>query len=184
MRCSVGAEDARAGDSCALTYRVATWSPTVGQMRYMPDLNRISEALTGAFGVRQVYGEPIERDGTLVIPAARVATGGGSGGGGGSEPGGHHGTSGDATAGDAKGEAGPAPDAEAEGEAGALGEGGGGGFGFGRRAEPAGAIVVDDQGVRWVPAVDVNRIVLGGQIAFVLAAAVVAWAVTRRRRRR
>ncbi|MFJ3407207.1 hypothetical protein [Promicromonospora sp. NPDC090134] len=150
-------------------------------MRYMPDLNRISEALTGAFGVRQVYGEPIERDGTLVIPAARVATGGGSGGGGGSEPGGHH-----ATGGDAEGGAGAAPDADAEadGETGALGEGGGGGFGFGRRAEPAGAIVVDDQGVRWVPAVDVNRIVLGGQIAFVVAAAVVAWAVTRRRRRR
>ncbi|MEV0893489.1 hypothetical protein [Promicromonospora sp. NPDC050262] len=148
----------------------------------MPDLNRISEALTGAFGVRQVYGDPVERDGTLVIPAARVATGGGSGGGGGTEPGGHHAKAGDAEG----GEAGPATeaDAEADGEAGALGEGGGGGFGFGRRAEPAGALVVDDQGVRWVPAVDVNRIVLGGQIAFVLAAAVVAWAVTRRRRRR
>ncbi|MFI2363502.1 hypothetical protein [Promicromonospora sp. NPDC019610] len=147
----------------------------------MPDLNRISEALTGAFGVRQVYGEPIEREGTLVIPAARVATGGGSGGGGGSEPGGRH-----ATDSGAEGEAGTAADAdtESDGEAGTLGEGGGGGFGFGRRAEPAGAIVVDDQGVRWVPAVDVNRIVLGGQIAFVLAAAVVAWAVTRRRRRR
>lgn len=147
----------------------------------MPDLNRISEALTGAFGVRQVYGEPIERDRTVVIPAARVATGGGSGGGGGTEPGGHH-----AKGGDAEGEGGPASDADAEadGEAGASGEGGGGGFGFGRRAEPAGAIVVDDQGVRWVPAVNVNRIVLGGQIAFVLAAAVVAWAVTRRRRRR
>ncbi len=156
-------------------------------MRYMPDLNRISEALTGAFGVRQVYGDPVERDGTLVIPAARVATGGGSGGGGGSEPGGHHGKDGAATAdaattGDAEGEAGAG--AEAEGEAGTLGEGGGGGFGFGRRAEPAGALVVDDQGVRWVPVVDVNRIVLGGQIAFVLAAAVVAWAVTRRRRLR
>ncbi|MGW2095152.1 hypothetical protein [Promicromonospora sukumoe] len=149
----------------------------------MPDLNRISEALTGAFGVRHVYGDPVERDGTLVIPAARVATGGGSGGGGGTEPGGHHGdadTVDDATAGDTEGEAG----VETAGEAGALGEGGGGGFGFGRRAEPAGALVLDDQGVRWVPAVDVNRIVLGGQIAFVLAAAVVAWAVSRRRRRR
>lgn len=152
----------------------------------MPDLNRISEALTGAFGVRHVYGDPVERDGTLVIPAARVATGGGSGGGGGTEPGGHHATAGHATAGDTEGEAGAATEAgrEADGEAGALGEGGGGGFGFGRRAEPAGALVLDDQGVRWVPAVDVNRIVLGGQIAFVLAAAVVAWALSRRRRRR
>ena len=147
----------------------------------MPDLNRISEALTEAFGVRQVYGEPIERGGTLVIPAARVATGGGSGGGGGTEPGGRH-----ARAGDTEGEA--APDAgtgpEPDGEPATLAEGGGGGFGFGRRAEPAGALVVDDQGVRWVPAVDVNRIVLGGQIAFVLAATAIAWALTRRRRRR
>lgn len=149
----------------------------------MPDLNRISEALTEAFGVRQVYGEPIEREGTLVIPAARVATGGGSGGGGGTEPGGHH-----ARADDVEGDAGQGTDAgtdpEADDEPRTLGEGGGGGFGFGRRAEPAGALVVDDQGVRWVPAVDVNRIVLGGQIAFVLAAAAVAWALTRRRRRR
>ncbi|WP_020016624.1 spore germination protein GerW family protein [Promicromonospora sukumoe] len=149
----------------------------------MPDLNRISEALTEAFGVRQVYGEPIEREGTLVIPAARVATGGGSGAGGGTEPGGHH-----ARADDVEGDAAPGTDAGTDPEAGdeprALGEGGGGGFGFGRRAEPAGALVVDDEGVRWVPAVDVNRIVLGGQIAFVLAAAAVAWALTRRRRRR
>jgi uncharacterized spore protein YtfJ len=31
--------------------------------------------------VRRVYGDPIERDGTVVIPAAAVAGGGGGGGG-------------------------------------------------------------------------------------------------------
>lgn len=143
-------------------------------MRHTPDLSRISETLAEAFGVREVYGEPIERDGAIVIPAARVWSGGGAGGGGGTEPG---------------GVADPAPpedsaDPAGRGtEPGALAEGGGGGLGFGRRAEPAGAFVVDEHGVRWVPAVDVNRIVLGGQVAFVLAVAAVAWAVSRRRKR-
>lgn len=49
-------------------------------------------------------------------------------------------------------------------------------------AEPAGAFVVDQHGARWVPAVSMNRIVLGGKVAFVLAAAVIAWALARRRR--
>lgn len=40
------------------------------------------------------------------------------------------------------------------------GEGGGGGFGL--RGSPAGAYVVKDGQVRWVPAVDVNRLILGG----------------------
>jgi uncharacterized spore protein YtfJ len=145
-------------------------------MRYVPDLSRISEAVAESFGVRQVYGEPIERDGTSIVPAAGVWSGGGAGGGGGTEA----------------GEAGSVPDvvpAEAvaddaavpEGTPRTPAEGGGGGLGFGRRAEPAGAFVVDDDGVRWVPAVDVNRIVLGGQVALVLGAAVVGWAVLRRR---
>jgi uncharacterized spore protein YtfJ len=143
-------------------------------MRHTPDLGRISESLAEAFGAREVYGEPTERDGVIVIPAARVWSGGGAGGGGGTEPGG--------TA-----EAAPVEDsadpAVHDTDPGALAEGGGGGFGFGRRAEPAGAFVVDEHGVRWVPAVDVNRMVLGGQVAFVLAVAAVAWAVSRRRKR-
>jgi uncharacterized spore protein YtfJ len=39
------------------------------------------EAARDAITVRRVYGDPIERDGTLVIPAASVAGGGGGGGG-------------------------------------------------------------------------------------------------------
>lgn len=154
-------------------------------MRYTPDLSRISESLAEAFGAREVYGEPIERDGATVIPAARVWSGGGAGGGGGIEPGG---AARPGSPGDPAGAAGPAErGVEGGGEGGAepgdLAQGDGGGIGFGRRAEPAGAFVVDQHGVRWVPAVDVNRIVLGGQVALVLAVAAVAWAVSRRRKR-
>ncbi|MGN9780716.1 GerW family sporulation protein [Nonomuraea sp. ZG12] len=46
--------------------------------------------------------------------------------------------------------------------AGETGSGGGGGYGVG--ATPAGVFVVKNGDVRWHPAVDVNRIVLGGQI--------------------
>ncbi|WP_423465069.1 hypothetical protein ACO229_11995 [Promicromonospora sp. MS192] len=146
-------------------------------MRYIPDLSRISEAVAESFGVRQVYGEPVERDGVLVVPAARVSSGGGAGGGGGSEPGG------DPERREEEAEDRAETEAGATGDSVAAAEGGGGGLGFGRHAEPAGAFAVDDQGVRWVPAVDVNRIVLGGQVALVLVAAAVAWAVSRRRRR-
>lgn len=43
----------------------------------------VDEMLTGvrdAMTVKQVYGDPIERDGVLVIPAAKVSGGGGGGG--------------------------------------------------------------------------------------------------------
>lgn len=44
----------------------------------------VDEMLTGvrdAMTVKQVYGDPIERDGVLLIPAAKVSGGGGGGGG-------------------------------------------------------------------------------------------------------
>ncbi len=47
------------------------------------------------------------------------------------------------------------------------GEGTGGGFGLG--ATPAGMIVIKDGEVRWRPAVDVNKIILGGQIVAIVA---------------
>lgn len=40
----------------------------------------------------------------------------------------------------------------------------GSGGGFGLAATPAGVFVIKDGDVRWRPAVDVNRIVFGGQI--------------------
>ncbi|TMD92552.1 MAG: sporulation protein [Chloroflexi bacterium] len=49
-------------------------------MRAEEILDRVRDTLT----IRQVFGEPYERDGTVVVPVARVA--GGGGGGGGSSP--------------------------------------------------------------------------------------------------
>lgn len=56
-------------------------------------------------------------------------------------------------------------------EAGSTGGGSGGGFGV--RAHPAGAFVIRDGEVEWQPAVDVNRIVLGGLLLAGLALLVV-----------
>jgi uncharacterized spore protein YtfJ len=49
------------------------------------------------------------------------------------------------------------------------GQGRGEGSGFGLTAKPAGAYVIQGDSVRWQPAVDVNRIVLGAQVVAVVA---------------
>jgi uncharacterized spore protein YtfJ len=49
------------------------------------------------------------------------------------------------------------------------GEGRGSGSGFGVAAKPAGAYVIRGEHVRWRPAVDVNRIVAGGQLVAIVA---------------
>ncbi|HEY6423180.1 MAG TPA: sporulation protein [Pseudonocardiaceae bacterium] len=55
------------------------------------------------------------------------------------------------------------------GGGGGDGESSGDGGGFGLLSGPAGAIVIKDGDVAWRPAVDVNRIVLGGQLVAVVA---------------
>src|SRR6185295_17328499 len=45
----------------------------------------------------------------------------------------------------------------------------GAGVGIAVVARPVGVFVVDDQGARWQPAVDITRIVLGGQLVAVAA---------------
>jgi len=45
-----------------------------------------------------------------------------------------------------------------------TGQGSGSGIGLGLRARPAGAFVVSQGRTRWIPAIDVNRIILGGQL--------------------
>ncbi len=101
------------------------------------DLASLVGAASDALHVRRVFGEPYEHDGRTVIPVAKVlgGTGGGSGG---------------ATADD------PAPGQESGGH--------GAGGGFGIQVRPIGVYVIDSTGVHWKPAVDVNRVVLGGQI--------------------
>ncbi|GAA4508684.1 MULTISPECIES: spore germination protein GerW family protein [Nonomuraea] len=62
--------------------------------------------------------------------------------------------------------------------------GSGSGVGYGVAATPAGVFVVKDGEVRWQPAVDVNRIVAGGQIVAVVLLLTLRAVFKRRRRRR
>jgi uncharacterized spore protein YtfJ len=87
-----------------------------------------------AMTVKRVFGEPYEKNGVTVIPAARVQ--GGAGGGGGEGP---------------------------------EGQGKGSGTGFGLSARPVGAYLIRGDDVTWRPAVDLNRIVLGGQVVAIVA---------------
>jgi uncharacterized spore protein YtfJ len=108
-------------------------------------MNQLDEILADAgktIGVRRIYGEPYEKNGVTVIPAARVM--GGAGGGGGTE-------------------AGP-PDATSETGAPPTGTG----VGFGMFGGPVGAFIIKGDEVKWLPAVDVNRMLLGFQVALVV----------------
>ena len=82
---------------------------------------------------RQVFAEPIERDGVIYLPAAKVRGGGGGGG-----------------------------DSE-----------GNGGAGFGLTAKPAGMYVIRDGDAEWKPALDLNRVIIGGQIVAIVALLVI-----------
>ncbi|KHD78060.1 hypothetical protein MB27_07585 [Actinoplanes utahensis] len=105
--------------------------------------------------VSRVFGAPIERDGVTVVPVATVTGGGGGGGGSGTA---------------ATGEDSETP----------QGEGSGGGFGF--SARPAGVYVIRNGDALWRPAVDVNRLAIGGQLVAIVAL-LVARSIVRRRRR-
>jgi len=101
-----------------------------------------------AMTVKRVFGDPYEKNGLTVIPAARIMGGGGGGSGEGPQDTGH-------------------------------GEGGG----FGVAAKPAGVYVIKEDGVRWQPAVDVNRVILGAQIVAILALLTARTAIRVRGRR-
>ena len=105
----------------------------------MDVLNAIEQA-RDSVTVRRVYGKPIERGDVTVIPAAAVQGGAGAGGG-----------------------TGIAPDGEESGP------GSGSGAGWGIRARPVGAYVVRDGDVSWESALDLNRVILGGQVVAVVA---------------
>lgn len=63
------------------------------------------------------------------------------------------------------------------------GKGDGTGAGFGVSSRPVGAFVIKNGTVRWRPAVDVNRIVLGGQVVAIVALLTIR-AIVRSRHRR
>ncbi|HEX4525544.1 MAG TPA: hypothetical protein VH108_02265 [Gaiellaceae bacterium] len=100
------------------------------------ELQELISGARDAVSVKRVYGDPYEKNGLTVIPAATVRGGGGGG------------------MGDHEG----------------VDTGGGGGFGL--MARPSGAWIIEDGRATWKPAVDVNRIVMGGQ-AIALAAILV-----------
>ena len=96
----------------------------------------VHELISGArdvLSVKRVYGDPYEKNGLTVIPAATVRSGGGLGMG--------------------------------EDEASESGKGGG----FGLIARPSGAWIIENGRTSWRPAIDVNRIILGGQLVAVTA---------------
>ena len=105
--------------------------------------NMANETMTStldALHVKRVFGEPIERDGAIFIPAAKVRGGGGGGG-------------------DTQGN---------------------GGAGFGLTAKPAGMYVIRDGEATWQPALDLNRVILGGQIVGIVALLVLRSILKRR----
>ena len=57
------------------------------------------------------------------------------------------------------------------------------GFGFGMGAQPLGAFVIKEGKVRWIPTVDVNRVIMGAQIAGIVMMLVMSRAFRARRRR-
>ncbi|WP_433795105.1 spore germination protein GerW family protein [Actinoplanes sp. CA-252034] len=111
----------------------------------------LERARSGASAAGRVFGEPIERDGVTVVPVAVIRGGGGAGAGSGS----------------------PEDGEKLEGE------GSGGGFGF--SARPAGVFVIRDGDAHWRPALNVNRIVAGGQLLGLAALLVIGAALRRRR---
>lgn len=66
-------------------------------------------------------------------------------------------------------------------EGGRPGEGSGGGFGL--RATPVGVFVIKDGAVRWEPVVNLDRVILGGQI-IAIAALLTARTIARLRAKR
>jgi uncharacterized spore protein YtfJ len=109
------------------------------------DPRELIKGVREALSVRQVFGEPVERDGVTVIPAATVIGGGGGGGDGAQQPSNEDG------------------EAEPQRQSGV-------GFGFGGMIWPAGAFEIRDDRVTWRPAIDVTRVLV---MVLVLAIAVV-----------
>jgi uncharacterized spore protein YtfJ len=116
-------------------------------------LNAVRQAYDNTTAAR-VFGTPVVQDDVILLPVAKIQGGGGGGGG-------------------QTGEGQPA-----DGTEGSRGSGGG----FGVSAKPMGAFVLKNGNVTWHPAVDVNRIVLGGQLVAV-AALLLARAIVRMRTR-
>ncbi len=109
----------------------------------MLNLDTIVERVDDVLSARRVFGEPVVKNGTTVIPVARIM--GGAGGG--------------------EGPTGATSADEATGKTRKLQQFGGG---FGLSARPAGVYVLQGDKVSWIPAVDVNRVLVGMQVVAVV----------------
>ena len=112
------------------------------------------EGVKDVMTVRRVFGEAYQVDDVAIIPVAVIRGGGGGGGGEGDS-----------------------------GENGKNGTGSGAGMGFGVNARPVGVYVVKDGEVSWQPAIDVMRIILGGQLLGLVAILTIRSLLRRRRHR-
>jgi uncharacterized spore protein YtfJ len=110
----------------------------------MLKLEDIIEEASQSIGAKRIFGEPYEKNGVTVIPAARVM--GGAGGGEGNQP--------SATGLDGEGKV----------AAGPLGFG----AGYGMSGRPVGAFVIKGEAVTWLPAIDVNRLMFGFQVVMIV----------------
>ena len=102
--------------------------------------------------VRRVFGDPYHVEDVAIIPVAVIRGGGGGGGGEGDS-----------------------------GTNGKQGTGSGAGMGFGVNARPVGVYVVKNGEVTWQPAIDVMRIILGGQFIGLVAVLAIRSLLKRRR---
>ena len=134
------------------------------------DVKAMLERFRDAVTVKRVYGDPIERDGVMVIPAANVRGGWGCGGGGAAGRAGELAAEGEAASLTGAASASGIEGAEGELEAQARAVGGFGyGVGGGVTVSPAGAYVIRGDDVEWVPAVDVNRTIVIGCVTAVIS---------------
>lgn len=118
-------------------------------------------SLADLLTVRRVFGEPVTRDGVTVVPVARVM--GGGGGGSAAAP-----------------AAGRSDDDAVAAPAGQEVASSGGGLGV--HAAPLGVYVISGSDVTWRPALDVQRIITGGQAVGALAILTILVGLLRRRR--
>lgn len=117
----------------------------------MTTLENILAGPRDVLTVKRVFGEPIEKNGLLVLPVASVRGGGGGGSG----------------------------TAEGDGNGEQAGEGSGGGFGV--DARPMGVYVIRESGVEWQPAIDVTRLGIAAFLLAALMVLTIRTIVTRRR---
>jgi uncharacterized spore protein YtfJ len=112
------------------------------------ELEDITSDARDVVSAKRVYGEPYEKNGLTVIPAATIT-------------GIYRRGAGDDGSADS-----------------------GGGDGFGLTARPSGAWVLHEGSATWRPAVDVNRIIFGGQVIALIAIVVTGRILTRHSKRR